>query len=173
MSACLRPSFWTRYQLTLIFCICMTWHQPSTAIFSNHIKHSRSIPADFPQNPRDSRRPHSQAMVIIVVSWWYSSDAAWRQYYCVCCADAEPVRGGDHGQLWLPDARLLHPRTSPPRRVHSCLGRLRPGRYVSSPTGHGTGSHTGSKWWRERWPKWPIGPVTQWPSSMSVTHPLD
>ena len=33
------------------------------------------------------------------------------------------------------------------------------------------GSHTGSGWWtqwpgRERWPKWPIDPVTQWPSCM-------
>ena len=39
------------------------------------------------------------------------------------------------------------------------------------------GSHTGSKWRlgdpvtrTERWPKWPIDPVTQWPSSMSDTN---
>ena len=30
------------------------------------------------------------------------------------------------------------------------------------------GSHTGSKWRPgKRWPRWPIDPVTQWPSSMS------
>jgi len=37
------------------------------------------------------------------------------------------------------------------------------------------GSHTGSKWWpgdpdSDRWPKWPIDPVTQWPSSMSGVY---
>jgi len=37
------------------------------------------------------------------------------------------------------------------------------------------GSHTGSKWWPgdpdvKDDPKWPIDPVTQWPSSMSETH---
>jgi hypothetical protein len=32
--------------------------------------------------------------------------------------DAEPVCGGYHGQLRLPDAGLFHSRRSPPRRVH-------------------------------------------------------
>jgi hypothetical protein len=32
--------------------------------------------------------------------------------------DAEPVCGGHHGQLRLPDAGLLHSRRPPPRRVH-------------------------------------------------------
>jgi len=44
--------------------------------------------------------------------------------WCCCWADAESVRGSHHGQLRLLDSRFVDPRSSPPRRVHSCLGRV-------------------------------------------------
>lgn len=40
--------------------------------------------------------------------------------------DAESVRGRDHGQLWVPDARLLHPGSPSPGRVCPHLGGVRP-----------------------------------------------
>jgi len=38
--------------------------------------------------------------------------------------DAESVCGCNYGQLWLLDSRLVHSRTTSPRRVYPCLGRL-------------------------------------------------
>ena len=46
------------------------------------------------------------------------------------CLDVELVRGRHHGQLRLPDERLVHLGRSPPGRVHPDLGRVRPQRHV-------------------------------------------
>lgn len=40
--------------------------------------------------------------------------------------DHQPLRGCDHGQLRLPDARLVHPGPPPPGRVQAGLVRVRP-----------------------------------------------
>ena len=40
--------------------------------------------------------------------------------------DYQLVRGSHHGQLRLPDARLVHPWTTSPRRVCTTVVRVRP-----------------------------------------------
>jgi len=59
-------------------------------------------------------------------------DAACRQYHCGWCVDNQPVRGCDHGQLRLLDARLVHPRSTPSRRVRQTVVGVWPRGQVSS-----------------------------------------
>ena len=63
----------------------------------------------------------------VIVATPFTSRRRW------WCADAESVRRRHHGQLRLPDSRFVDPRTSPSRRVHSSLGRVRPGSHVREP----------------------------------------
>lgn len=44
------------------------------------------------------------------------------------CTDHQPVRGRHHGQLWLPDPRLVHLGSAPLGRVHSSVEWVRPRR---------------------------------------------